>query len=299
MLDNQGKAHVWFGNMRMLNDDMTDAGVSYFPGTDGLMYWNESFGPSSASVSTPVMITASLDLDMSGTLDIAEFGTYQTSLASMPSAGIDAAGNLYLAYSAMYEGNAENGAPMDGKSYRHTYVMRSNDGGMNWCAPVDVADPPGPTQQDYVESVYPAMAKRVDGFVHLIHQKDDRPGHGVSAASPDAQGGPADIMYTKAPTADFTCAVGVAENTASLAAFELYPNPANANTTLAFTVANKGKVVIRVFNVTGQMVAEVANQEFAAGKHNMNIGLDKLNAGIYVINMTSADGTATQKLIVK
>jgi hypothetical protein len=300
LLDNQGKAHVWFGNMRMLNDDMTDGGVSYFPGTDGLMYWNESFGASSASVSTPVMIAAAADIDMDGILNVADWGTYQVSLASFPSAGIDADGNIYLAYAGIYEGNAENGAPADGKSYRHTYLMRSNDGGLTWCPPVDVTDPPGPTQQDYVEGVYGSIARNVDGFVHLLLQKDAAVGHGVTAATPDPQSGDAEMVYVKVPVADLTCAVGVAENTASsLSSFELYPNPANANTNLAFTVVNKGKVVIRVFNVTGQMVAEVANQEFAAGKHNLNIGLDKLNAGIYVINMTSADGTATQKLIVK
>jgi hypothetical protein len=151
-LDNQGKAHVFYGNMRMLNDDLTDGGVSYFPGTDGLMYWNESFGPSTASVSTPVMIAAAMDIDSDGILNVTDWGTYQLSLTSMPTAGVDAAGNLYVTYSSIYEGTAENGAPGDGKSYRHTYIMRSNDGGMSWCMPADITDP-GPVPNDFIEGV--------------------------------------------------------------------------------------------------------------------------------------------------
>ncbi|HEX8515905.1 MAG TPA: T9SS type A sorting domain-containing protein [Bacteroidia bacterium] len=301
LLDNQGKAHVWFGAMRMLNDDMSDGGVSYFPGTDGLMYWNESMGASTATVSKPVMITSALDIDNSGTLDVADWGTYQVSLTSLPSAGIDAAGNIYVSYAGIYEGIAELGAPAEGKSFRHTYVMRSNDGGATWCEPQDVTDPPGPSQQDYVEGVYTSMARRVDNFVHLLEQRDGYPGHGVSTDSPDAQGGDAEMVYIKVPVADLmVCApVGVAENASALASFELYPNPANTNTNLSFTVVNKGKVSIRVMNVTGQVVAEIANQEFAAGTHTAVISLADLSAGIYVVNMTSADGTATKKLMVK
>lgn len=295
LLDNQGKAHVWFGNMRMLNDDLGDAAVSYFPGTDGLMYWNENMGSAA-----PVMITAGLDIDGDGLLNVTDWGTYQVSLTSHPSAGIDASGSIYVSYAGIYEGNAENGAPGDGKSYRHTYVMRSDDGGATWCTPQDVTDPPGPTQQDYVEGVYGVMAKDVDGFVHLIIQKDNSVGHGVSTTtSPDPQSGDADILYIKVPVGDLACVpTSISEHT-NTAAFGLYPNPAAENTNLAFDVASKGNVTIRVFNVTGQMVAELTNQEYSAGSYNVNVDLNKFKAGVYMVNMTTANGTITQKLIVK
>ncbi|MDF2438002.1 MAG: hypothetical protein K0Q95_2378 [Bacteroidota bacterium] len=297
MLDNLNRAHVWFGRMRIFHDDVTATGVSYFPGTDGLMYWNESMGASNATTSTPVMIAAAEDIDMDGILNVTDWGTYQTSLTSMPSSGIDANGNLYLSYSSIYEGNAENGAPGDGKSYRHTYVMRSNDGGMNWCPPQDITDPGGVI--DLTEGVYPAMAKRVDANVHVIVQVDGSVGHGVSANSTDLQSGDANIDYVKIPTADLTCAVGVAENTSLLSSFEVYPNPATENINLAFSVKNNGNVIIRVYNVTGQMVAELANQDLTAGKHSMNVNTTKFNSGIYMINMISAEGTASQKVMIK
>lgn len=299
MLDNMGKAHVWYGFMNMMNDDLTDGGVSYYPGTDGLMYWNEDMGPSTASVSTPVMIAGAADIDADGVLNVADWGTYQVSLTSFPTSGIDAAGRIYLAYSSIYEGMADGGAPASGKSYRHTYVMRSDDGGATWCTPQDVTDPPGPNQQDLIEGVYGAMAKRVDSNVHLLVQTDGAVGHGVSANSTDFQSGSADMMYIKIPVADLACPTGVSEKANTLASFELYPNPAAGVTNLAFTTANKGNVNIRVYTVTGQLVAELANQEYAAGKHTMDINIEKFNAGIYFVKMISADGTATQKMIVK
>lgn len=295
LLDNSDKAHVWYGAMRMLNDDLGDAGVSYFPGTDGLMYWNENMGSAA-----PVMIAAAQDIDGDGVLNVTDFGTYQTSLTSMPSAGIDAAGTIYLSYGSVYEGNAENGAPGDGRSYRHTYVTSSPDGGLTWCEPQDVTDPIGPDQQDYIEGVYGAMAKDVDGFVHLIIQKDGSVGHGVSTTTTDeVQTGSADIVYVKIPVGDVSClSTGVNEATAA-SSFGLYPNPASDVANMTFTVASKGNVVIRVFNVTGQMVDQLANQDFAAGTFNMNVDLSKYKAGMYMVNMTTADGTTTQKLIVK
>jgi hypothetical protein len=297
LLDNQGKAHVFYGRMRMLNDDLTDAGVSYFPGTDGLMYWNESMGASTASVSTPVMIAAAEDIDMDGELLVADWGTYQVSLTSMPTAGVDAAGRIYLAYSSIYEGNAENGTPGDGKSFRHTYVMRSDDGGLTWCTPHDISDPGGVI--DLTEGVYPAMARDVDGFVHVIVQTDDAVGHGVTAGSTELQNGLAQMLYKKVPVSDLICVVGVNENASALSSFTLYPNPSSENSTVEFSVVKKGNVMIRVFNVTGQMVAEVANQVYAAGNYKASIDVDKLDAGIYFVNLTSADGTTSQKFIVK
>lgn len=297
MLDNQGKAHVWFGRMRIYHDDVTTTGVSYFPGTDGLMYWNESMGASNATTSTPVMIAAAEDIDMDGALNVTDWGTYQVSLTSMPTTGIDAAGHIFLAYSSIYEGTAENGAPGDGKSYRHTYVMRSNDGGMNWCPPQDISDPGDVIQ--FTEGVYPAMAKRVDNNVHVLVQTDGSVGHGVSAGSTETQSGPADMDYYKIPAINLNCTVGVSENAPLMSVFTVYPNPATENTQVSFTIANKGNVTIRVYNVTGQMVAELANQDFAAGTHNLEANLSKFNSGIYMINMVSAEGTANQKVIVK
>ena len=44
VLDANGQAHVFYGIMMYLDDDLTDASSSWFPGINGIGYWNESMG---------------------------------------------------------------------------------------------------------------------------------------------------------------------------------------------------------------------------------------------------------------
>lgn len=294
MLDNNGKAHVWYGRMRMLNDDLTDGGVSYFPGTDGLMYWNENMGSAA-----PVMIAAALDLDGDGTLNVTDWGTYQSALTSHPSSGIDAAGHIFVAFSSIFEGNADQGTPGAGKSYRHTFVMRSDDGGATWCTPHDVTDPMGPTMEDFVEGVYGAVAKRVDGFVHLLIQKDGQVGHGVGSTTADPQTDIADMVYIKVPVADVACGAGVNDQTPFSVGTSLYPNPATQSATLAITSFKKQDVLVRVYDVMGKLVQSFSNSLPQSGVYNLEMNLSNYTKGVYFVNVIADGKTATEKLIVE
>lgn len=302
LLDNQGRVHVWYGLMKVV-EEPGEAGLSYFPGTAGLMYWNECMAPN-----TPVLIATAVDLDSDGILNVTAWGNYQSGFVTMPNAGVDPAGNIYVSYSGIFEGDAENGTPGDGLSYRHTYVMSSPDGGETWCMPTDVSDPPGPFYLGYTEGVYGAMAKDVDGFIHLFVQTDGSPGNGLSGTTPDPQSGSADILYKKIPVADVnTCTstlvpcvlTSVQEQAASISSMVLYPNPASTVANLELNVAKKGKVSVKIYNVTGQIISEITNQEYAAGKYNINVNLEKMQSGIYMIQMISDNTTSTKKMIVK
>jgi hypothetical protein len=303
LLDHQGMAHVWYGKSRVLEDPGAGA-LSYFRGTDALMYWHEG-------MCAPVEIAYAEDIDGDGALTVTDWGRYRVSMTSFPSSGIDAAGTLYVSYASVWEGDADNGAPGDGLSYTHTYVMSSPDNGATWCMPIDVTDPA--PSVGYTEGVYGAMSKDVDGFVHLFVQTDGAVGNGLTVSSdnanPDPQSGSADILYKKIPVADVnTCAssgtlcmltTSVNDKPASLSSMELYPNPASSVSNLEMNVATKGNVSVKIINVTGQVISEVSNQEYAAGKYNISIDLSKLQSGIYMINMTSNDGVVTKKMIVK
>ena len=313
LLDNNGMAHVWYGRMRVI-EAVGGTALNYFPGTQGLMYWNENMG-----ANAPVMITSVLDLNFTGhpfdgllNMDFDNVGnllgcgTYQVSLTSFPTAGIDASGKIYLAYSGIFEGINDAGtvvpgagSALPGKSFRHTYVMRSDDGGANWCPPIDITDPDIESgTYDYIEGVFGAMAKDVDGYVHVIVQDDNSVGHGVTASTPDPQTGPATIDYYKIPVNDLACGVGVNDKPALVNAINLYPNPAANTVNLKFNINKNSNAVVEIYNVMGQQVAHFDNQSIANGTV-LTINLAAYKSGIYSINTLVEGKMYSQKLIVQ
>jgi hypothetical protein len=317
ILDNAGMAHVFYGRMRVFCDAPgtgTGQGLSYFPYTDGLMYWDESMGSAA-----PVMIAAMQDLNGDGVMNIwtdpsgtnLGMGSFFRSLSSFPSSGIDASGKLFVTYSSLYEGINDQGegydtgngvlippTTADGKSFRHQYVMRSDDNGMTWCNPIDITDPDGSPAYDYIEGVYGAMAPSVDANVHIIVQEDNAPGHGVSTTTtPDPQSGPANIKYFKIPVADLACDAGMNEH-ASMSEISLYPNPANGSVNMVLNLDRASKASIKVYNMLGAVVSEMENS-LASGKNTVKLDISALNPGVYFVN-TLVDGKSySQKLTVK
>ncbi len=320
LLDNNGMAHVWYGRMRV-SEAAGGTAMSYFPATDGLMYWNESMG-----TSQPVMIAAVKDLSYPGhpldsviNIDFCNtagctllgFGTYQVSLTSFPSAGTDPQGRLYLAYGSIYEGVTEQGneipthntgANPPSVSYRHTYLMRSDDNGATWCTPIDLSDPETTYTgtYDYIEGVYGAVAKHNNGFVHLINQQDNSPGHGVagSGTNPDTQTNAADILYYKIPVDDLACNTGVNDKYKNDNSISLYPNPATNSVNLKFNVTKNTKALVKVYNVMGQQVASFDNQSITNGSI-LTIDVAKYTKGIYFVNSVIDGKTFSHKLIVE
>jgi Secretion system C-terminal sorting domain/SprB repeat len=206
LIDNAGMVHVWAGKARAL-EEIGATGLFYFPVDDGLIYWKESMGANNSTT-----IGTFVDIDGNGiqfsTVARANYGV--AGVCTHPTAGIDASGNLYLAYSAVFDGLSDDGtaeAIAGGKSFRHILITKSSNGGVTWCAPIDIISPDNANPVNGVEAVFPSMARLVDANVHLTCQKDASPGHGVSLPS-DPQTGKADIVYYKIPTNVFCGVVG-------------------------------------------------------------------------------------------
>jgi len=293
LLDNSNNAHVFYGRMRVFCDDPS-AGLSYFPYTDGLMYWNEGMGSAA-----PVMIAAVKDLNGDGMMNIYTdpagavlgMGSFFRSLTSFPSAGIDASGTIYLTYSSLFEGINDAGEGYDtgngvlipptsaGKSFRHQYVMKSCDGGATWGNAMDLTSPDGSSTYDYLEGVYGAMAPDVaNGFIHIIDQEDNAPGHGVSTTTtPDPQAGPANIKYYKIPTADLLCTSGI-NDSENMSFINLYPNPANGSVNIVMDVKSAAKASFKVYNVVGAVVAQF-DQNLNSGSNTVKMDISSLLNG--------------------
>ncbi len=73
------------------------------------------------------------------------------------------------------------------------------------------------------------------------------------------------------------------------------PNPSNGMLNLRFSLGKKMKVQGSIYDVFGQLVQELINDEYNAGMFDVEVAIDKLNSGIYFIKF----GTETEKSIHK
>lgn len=82
-----------------------------------------------------------------------------------------------------------------------------------------------------------------------------------------------------------------------------YPNPFNPSTMINFALKVDSKVTLKVFNLLGQEVVTLLNQNFAAGPQSFDFNAAGLNSGVYFyqIDARGIDGTnftATKKMIL-
>lgn len=295
LLDHNGMAHVFAGNMRVLDADLADAGTSYFPGTNGLLYWNENMGPDTTGQisnsiwwsSNMIVIAGAEDLDGDSTLTYVAIATYYASLSSMPSVGIDAAGTIYVSFSSLmeiYDSGAQN--------FRHVNIIKSYDGGMTWTDPIDIT--PISLFLGMSECVFASMERDVDDKVRLLYQKDMEPG--LCVRGDEDAVGMNDIVYLELDTNFVVSAIDNNPSESNLS-LEIYPNPTKNQTTINFEIEKPSQVSINVLDVLGRSVYN-SNTTLGKGKHLVILNVENYDAGIYYINTQIAEKIFNNKLLV-
>ncbi len=81
-----------------------------------------------------------------------------------------------------------------------------------------------------------------------------------------------------------------------------YPNPFNPTTRIDFSLKEDTSVLLDVFNIKGQKVTTLVNEELAAGNHSViwngtNQNNRSVGSGIYFYRLTSPDKTITRKML--
>jgi hypothetical protein len=96
---------------------------------------------------------------------------------------------------------------------------------------------------------------------------------------------------------NFDPIVGVNE-VASNNGLKVYPNPANASTTVAVEVANASEVAITIADLAGKVVY-TNNLGTVKGTQKVNVNTEALNSGVYMVNVSVNGTVSTQKLVVR
>lgn len=93
--------------------------------------------------------------------------------------------------------------------------------------------------------------------------------------------------------------VGQAPAAGKFALYTPYPNPAESETNLSFSIGTASRVSLQIVNALGQRVATVVEDEMTPGDYLIPYSTSGLAAGSYTILLQTAAGKAVMPLTVK
>jgi hypothetical protein len=77
-----------------------------------------------------------------------------------------------------------------------------------------------------------------------------------------------------------------------------YPNPFNPSTIISYQIPEEGFVTIKLYDVIGNEVAILVNEQKSAGKYQITVNASNLNSGVYFFMLRAGKYTSTKKLIL-
>ncbi len=87
----------------------------------------------------------------------------------------------------------------------------------------------------------------------------------------------------------------------SLSIAPLVPNPLSGrtNATLNLTLQTGTQVTVQIYDRSGNLVSQVANEEMTAGAHSLTINGSTLSTGVYIVQVQTGNESQTLNLMVQ
>lgn len=80
--------------------------------------------------------------------------------------------------------------------------------------------------------------------------------------------------------------------------YQNYPNPFNPSTIIKFWNNKKQFVTIKIFNILGNEILSLVNEEQEKGFHSVNLNGQSLSSGVYYYKVTAGNNSQTKKMIL-
>jgi hypothetical protein len=77
-----------------------------------------------------------------------------------------------------------------------------------------------------------------------------------------------------------------------------YPNPFNPSTVIKYGLPYDAMVTLEAYNILGQRVALLVNEEQKAGFHEVVFQTSALGSGVYFYRLSSGGFTETRKMLI-
>jgi hypothetical protein len=99
-----------------------------------------------------------------------------------------------------------------------------------------------------------------------------------------------------------TITINITENSTDIpktyALNSAYPNPFNPTTTISYDLPNSSFVTISVYDITGNLVENLMNENKEAGSYSVKWNASNISSGIYLYRLVTNDFVSTKKLIL-
>jgi hypothetical protein len=301
VIDDNGKVHVVFGRAVQ---NVQDGVIFFYFYSDGLVYWNED---------QPVLDTVKMGheiipedwpntyLALNGHLaaniqendegdTIVGVSTYFKSLTSMPQ--IVYHDGIIQVFFTMLAVGFDNTI----FNYRHINGRFTEDEGATWS---EYSDYTGDVFHLFSECIYPAAAPQVyDDKYHLIYQTSNQPGISIALSTAGADHDPINNNYVY--LAISPVAVDIAENISTIAdVSQNYPNPFNGKTYVNVNLTEGSDLMLEVYSITGQKLAENNFGYRNAGTQALTIDASNFTSGVYFYTIKANGQKVTQKMVVE
>lgn len=77
-----------------------------------------------------------------------------------------------------------------------------------------------------------------------------------------------------------------------------YPNPFNPSTNIKYTIEQTTNVVLKVFDILGNQITTLVNEEKSAGTYEVKFNAVGLSSGIYFYKLKSGNFSQTKKMLL-
>ena len=77
-----------------------------------------------------------------------------------------------------------------------------------------------------------------------------------------------------------------------------YPNPFNPTTTIVFALPRRSQVNMTLYNILGQTVATLVDEELSAGEYEVTLNGNDLSSGVYFYRMIAGEFVQGKKLVL-
>lgn len=301
-LDQSGQVHMAFGLSRVAH---TEPGTtfSYWPITDGIVYWREDMGPFPTNPTNPHwtlhadllfesghLIGWTQDVDGDGEVSIfdLEIMVYRPlGISTWPTIHVDDNGSIFVIYSATTE-TFDDGTYY----YKKLWARSSPDGGTTWGDFYHVTDD---IMHMFDECIFPIMAHQSDDYIYYIYSADETPGLALDDDHPYQLNR---TIFAKLAKDDI---LGTGNNISvqKFVVTQNYPNPVKGVTQFEIELENRTLVNIEVYNLMGQKVMTSNRGQMNSGQHSIQLDMSNFAPGLYFYTVNAGNHIVTRKMIVE